>query len=185
MSILEGELASQLPKGKWVPRKRDSPHIQSHPTVCQFNIHKNNYKSHENIHKIKHKRGRVWAPCWAEAVVYTQGINPWIHPPQSHKVPTTSIETTISHCRCSPLPLRREVRMYKLPIKERKLDKLELGRSQQRDWSLGHCNYPPLSTSNQCTFILGDETKHKGTTKLFQYLAPFSLWKGLLKTLLN
>ena len=38
--------------------------------------------------------------------------------------------------RHSPTPMQREVHKYKLPIKERKLGKLELESNQHRDWSL-------------------------------------------------
>ena len=54
--------------------------------------------------------------------------------------------------------------MYKLPVKEWKFDKLELGiNNKEIDHQSLHL--PPLSTCNQYTFNLGNETKHKGTTK--------------------
>lgn len=54
--------------------------------------------------------------------------------------------------------------MYKLPVKERRFGKLEVGiiNKDIGHWSL---QLPSLSTSNQCTFNLGNETKYKGATK--------------------
>ena len=40
-------------------KKRDSPHIQPHPTYTNY-FHTNNHKSQQNKHKMKHKWGRGW-----------------------------------------------------------------------------------------------------------------------------
>ena len=115
---------------------------------------------------MQHKWGRVWASLFGRGSC-TQSRYPPLHSPPTITQVLSWLRSWLPQDSCSSLLQLHYIMKCastNFPSRNGNLASWnwEVINKEIGHWSL---QLPSSSTSNQCTFILGNETKHKGATK--------------------